>query len=112
MVSLHLSMVQVNAKIEINLMLEPSIVKIQQKPPASEQGYRKLPPPCSEALKLDPGGCVLEAPSKARINFWKRASGLLSTILVIYEASPSEACSRNLEARFRGGRFRNGRNRS
>jgi hypothetical protein len=29
MVKLHLFMVQVNAKIEINLMLEPSIVNIQ-----------------------------------------------------------------------------------
>jgi hypothetical protein len=28
------------------------------------QGYRKLPPPHFEALKLDPGGCILEAPSE------------------------------------------------
>jgi hypothetical protein len=35
MVYLHLSMVQVNAKIEINFMLEPSLVKIQQLSEAS-----------------------------------------------------------------------------
>jgi hypothetical protein len=72
---------------------------------AQDQGYRKLPPPPRfEAPKLDPGGCVLEAPSEARLNFLKRASGLLSAIPGISEASPSEARSRNLEARF-GGRF-------
>jgi hypothetical protein len=54
-----------------------------------------------------------------RLNFLKRASGLLSAIPGISEASPSEARSRNLEARFQisgarfgGGRFRNPRNRA
>jgi hypothetical protein len=59
-------------------------------------------PPRFEAPKLDPGGCVLEAPSEARLNFWKHALGLLSTIPVISEASPSEVRFQISGACFRG----------
>jgi hypothetical protein len=45
------------------------------------------PPSRFKAPKLDPGGCILEAPSELRLNFWKRASGRLSTIPAIFEDS-------------------------
>jgi hypothetical protein len=60
------------------------------------------PPPRFEAPKLDPGGCVLEAPSEARLKIRKRDSASKNAIPANSEASPSEARFKGKCARFCG----------
>jgi hypothetical protein len=63
------------------------------------------PPPRFEAPKLDPGGCVPEASSEARLKKLKRDSPSENAIPAFLEAFPlkraSEGASRTLQGKMR-----------